>query len=101
MDPTEAGPPNDAGGAGAGPEDAQNPAADPGAEGAKEVDPFLLNFNVPLPETVHIERMGRISEVKSIWRSGIKQIEEIFSDHIAKINDLFDERALEYDKIRD
>ena len=45
--------------------------------------------------------MSRISDVKSIWRSGIKQIEEIFSEHIAKINDLFDDRALEYDKIRD
>ena len=60
-----------------------------------------MDFNIPLPENVNIDRMSRISDVKSIWRSGIKQIEEIFSEHIAKINDLFDDRALEYDKIRD
>lgn len=45
--------------------------------------------------------MARISDVKSVWRSGIKQIEEIFAEHIAKINDMFDDRALEYDRIRD
>ena len=61
----------------------------------------LININVPLPETINIDRMGRISDVKSVWRSGIKQIEEIFAEHIAKINDMFDDRALEYDRIRD
>lgn len=108
MDPSEA-PPNDAGGTDPGPADKAGvpvaadgqpqPAADGGAAPAK--DPNEFDFNVPLPETIEIDRMSRISEVKSIWRSGIKQLEEIFADHIARINDLFDERALEYDKIRD
>ena len=42
-----------------------------------------------------------MSEMKSIWRSGIKQLEEIFADHIARINDLFEDRAAEFDRIRD
>lgn len=79
------------------------PGGTPGTAPGQEVKggPPPLDFNIPLPETVNIDRMSRISDVKSIWRSGIKQIEEIFSEHIAKINDLFDDRALEYDKIRD
>ena len=39
--------------------------------------------------------------MKSVWRSGIKQIEEIFAEHIAKISDMFDDRAMEYERIRD
>ena len=112
MDPSEA-PPNDAGGTDPGTGDkAEVPvAADgqpqpdaagaPGGTAAAPKDPDEFDFNVPLPETIEIDRMSRISEVKSIWRSGIKQLEEIFADHIARINDLFDERALEYDKVRD
>ena len=83
--------------------DAADPvkAGKPGETPEAKGGPPPLDFNIPLPETVNIDRMSRISDVKSIWRSGIKQIEEIFSEHIAKINDLFDDRALEYDKIRD
>lgn len=76
-------------------------ASQPGSQAEAKGGPKPLDFNVPLPETINIDRMSRISDVKSIWRSGIKQIEEIFAEHIAKINDLFDDRALEYDKIRD
>jgi len=110
MDPSEA-PPNDAGGTDPGPADKAGAAADgqpqPAAAAGADAgtappkDPDEFDFNVPLPEIIEIDRMSRISEVKSIWRSGIKQLEEIFADHIARINDLFDERALEYDKIRD
>ena len=95
MDPTDTGPPNDAGGAEAAADangqnpPVENPDAVEGEEGPK-ADPNGLDFNVPLPHDIHVDRMSRISDVKSIWRSGIKQIEEIFADHIAKINDLFD-----------
>lgn len=106
MDASEAGPPNDAGDPAAADDKAKTPAPD-GAEapdGSQQDGmggPPPLDFNVPLPEKINIDRLSRISDVKSIWRSGIKQIEEIFADHIAKINDLFDERALEFDRLRD
>lgn len=54
----------------------QTPAAD-NADGAQpdaakaQPDPNF-DFNVPLPEIINIDRMSRISDVKSIWRSGIK-----------------------------
>lgn len=103
----EAQPPTQPGDPAAGADDKPvTPAAD-NAEGPNGSQPDvkqesnLLNFNVPLPETINIDRLGRISDVKSVWRSGIKQLEEIFAEHIAKINDMFDDRALEYDRIRD
>ena len=60
-----------------------------------------LNFLVPLPEDIVVERISRVSEVKSIWRSGIKQIEEIFADHIMKINEIYDDKAMEYERVRE
>ena len=117
MDPQPEQPPTEPGDPAAGAEDKpltpKPDAADGGAAGGGtpagsqpgggEVQPQmqLININVPLPETINIDRMARISDVKSVWRSGIKQIEEIFAEHIAKINDMFDDRALEYDRIRD
>lgn len=108
MDPSaEAQPPAQPGDPAAGAEDKPVTPGPDGAEGASGSQPEgkqesnLLNFNVPLPEVINIDRMSRISDVKSVWRSGIKQIEEIFAEHIAKINDMFDDRALEYDRIRD
>jgi hypothetical protein len=50
------------------PEGGANASGVPSAPGK---DPNF-NFNVPLPEIIHIDRMSRISDVKSIWRSGIK-----------------------------
>jgi hypothetical protein len=104
METSDAGPPNEIGGEDGG-VDAENPAGEQldGAGGALQPggDPHALNFDVPLPETIKIDRISRMSEMKSIWRSGIKQIEDIFADHIARINDLFDDRAAEFDRIRD
>ena len=104
KDPNE----NPEGGTEAGAE-VQPADAQPGEGGEKGGDiampdkggPPPIDFNQPLPEIINMERMGRISDVKAIWRAGIKQIEEIFADHVARINDLFDDRALEYDKVRD
>jgi len=105
MDASEAGPPNDATDPAVADDKPKTPLPDgqEAADGSHEVKagPPPLDFNVPLPEKINIDRLSRISDVKSIWRSGIKQIEEIFADHIAKINDLFDERALEFERIRD
>lgn len=103
MDASEAGPPTEAGppeGTEAAPDDGNPPAADNADGSVRPPDPNF-DFTAPLPEVIHIERVGRISDIKSIWRSGIKQIEEIFADHVARINDLFDERALEFDRLRD
>ena len=55
-------------------------------------------------EPNHSETMGEVFGAPSMVQEKealIKQIEEIFADHVARINDLFDERALEFDRLRD
>ena len=72
-----------------------------GGGGGQMIDPLQMEFLLPLPEEIYVEKISRISDVKAIWRDGIKQIENMFSDHVQKINDIFDDKAMEYEKIRE
>jgi hypothetical protein len=63
-------------------------------------DPFENGFLVPLPVDIKIEG-ANFGEVKAFWRAGMRRIEEQFQDHIAKMNDMFDDKTLEYERIRE
>ena len=60
-----------------------------------------IRLDVPLPEDISIENLPRINDMKQIWRSGIKQLEDDFAEHIAKMNDAFEKKALEFDRVRE
>ena len=49
-------------------------------------DPLDRRFLVQLPEDVRVERIARVADVKTIWRQGITELEEIFADHIFKMS---------------
>ncbi len=54
----------------------------------------------PMPEQIDVIRIQSFTEVKSIWRQGIKTLEEVFADYIVKINEEFMRKCEEFEKIR-
>ncbi len=60
-----------------------------------------IRLDVPLPEDISLDNLPRINDMKQIWRAGIKQLEDVFAEHIAKMNDAFEKKALEFDRVRE
>ena len=58
------------------------------------------DFRVQVPELVTVERINRVNELKIIWRQGIRELEEVFANHINRMEDEFDARCAELDLIR-
>ena len=54
-------------------EDLMNGGATPGGDPNED-----LRLDVPLPEDIRVENLPRINDMKQIWRSGIKQLEDVF-----------------------
>ncbi len=73
------------------------PQADLGIINPK--DPFETGFLVDLPVNIVIERISMVSDVKTVWRDGIRSIEQMFADHISRMNDAFEVKALENEKV--
>ena len=46
-----------------------------------------MNFEAQLPNVIDVDFIGRISDIKSIWRQGIKELELTFQEHIGRISD--------------
>jgi len=80
-----------------------------GEEGAKpkdtgvreriEKDPLELEFLTPLPEKISFNRIPKINDAKSVWRLGMRKIEECFAEHIANMHLDFEDKAREYETI--
>lgn len=83
---------------------AQEPVAGTATEGKQIIDPsdpLEMNFLVELPEHVEITSIPRVTEIKQIWQSGIRRVEEAFQDTIQKMNIEFDVKTSDYSRIRD
>lgn len=68
---------------------AQDAGADTGTMGGgmtrqviDPADPLEEGFLVELPEHVEITSIPRLTEIKQIWQSGIRRVEEAFQDTI-------------------
>ena len=59
-----------------------------------------MKFEAQLPEVIQVEHISRIGDIKSIWRQGVKELEAVFQEHIARMSDEFDSKAQEYEKLR-
>jgi len=73
-----------------------------GGGGARGYSPDILdpNFMRPFPEIIDVVRIQSFTEVKSIWREGIKTLEEVFADYIVRINEEFMRKCEEFERIR-
>ena len=54
----------------------------------------------PFPEIIDVVRIQSFTEVKSIWREGIKTLEDVFNDYIVRINEEFMRKCEEFERIR-
>jgi len=73
-----------------------------GAVVQQQWSPDILdpNFMKPFPEIIDVVRIQSFSEVKGVWREGIKTLEEVFAEYIVKINEEFMRKCEEFERIR-
>lgn len=74
-----------------------------GCTGVKErieKDPLELEFLTPLPELIKFIDIPRINDAKSVWRLGMRKIEECFAEHIANMHIDFEDKARQYEHIQ-
>lgn len=67
-----------------------------GSTGIKErieKDPLELEFLTALPEQIKFTNIPRINDAKSVWRLGMRKIEECFAEHIANMHLDFEDKA--------
>ena len=79
-----------------GPEDPQ----DPGDQIIDPKDPLKTRFLVDLPEIINVTSWSKVGEIKTTWKKGIREIESVFQDHMSRICDMFEEKGMEYERIR-
>jgi len=63
-------------------------------------DPHELDFLVPLPEKIEFHMIPKINEARSVWRIGMRKLEETFAEHIANMHLDFEEKAQKYEFIQ-
>jgi len=56
-------------------------------------DPHELDFLVPLPEKIEFHMIPKINEARSVWRIGMRKLEETFAEHIANMHLDFEDKA--------
>ena len=56
-------------------------------------DPHELDFLVPLPEKIEFSAIPKINEARSVWRIGMRKLEETFAEHIANMHLDFEDKA--------
>ena len=63
-------------------------------------DPLDKRFLVPLPEKISMVRISQISEVKTVWNKGVRELEQIFNSHLQRMSDMFEDKTLEFETVR-
>ena len=53
----------------------------------------------PMPEKVDWATVPRVNEARTVWRAGMRKLEEVFAEHIANMHLDFDDRADQYQKV--
>ena len=67
-----------------------------------EKDPLELQLlETELPENVTFDKIPKINDSRSVWRLGMRKIEETFAEHIANMHLDFEDKALQYEKIEE
>lgn len=56
-------------------------------------DPHELDFLVPFPEKIELTAIPKINEARSVWRIGMRKLEETFAEHIANMHLDFEDKA--------
>lgn len=64
-------------------------------------DPLELDFLRKMPNEVTMASIPRMNELRSVWRSGMQEVESAFQELISKINTAFEGKLVEFDKVRD
>jgi hypothetical protein len=73
----------------------------PSGIGARiEADPFELEFLVKLPNIISFTDIPSVNECRSVWRLGMRKIEECFAEHIANLHMDFEDKAKEFENIQ-
>ena len=62
-------------------------------------DPLELDFLVPLPNPLTFEDIPRIDESRKVWDLGMKQLQKIFFEHLANVDQDFYAKADKYREI--
>lgn len=52
-----------------------------------------------MPEIITFKDIPKINDAKSVWRLGMRKIEETFAEHIANMHLDFEDKANMYQKI--
>lgn len=65
-----------------------------------EKDPFEMDFLVKLPNIISFTDIPSVNECRSVWRLGMRKIEECFAEHIANLHMDFEDKAKEFEKIQ-
>jgi hypothetical protein len=60
-------------------------------------DPHELDFLVPLPEKIEFHMIPKINDARSVWRIGMRKLEETFAEHIANMHLDFEDKAQKYE----
>lgn len=102
----EEGKEGEAGEGGEGGEEGEKPEGEDGGDGeAKEgppdtgvrerieKDPLELAFLEPLPEKIEFHNIPKINDARSVWRLGMRKLEETFAEHIANMHLDFEDKA--------
>ena len=61
---------------------------------------FMKSYLDVVPERISMEKIPKINEMRTVWRVGMRKVEETFSEHIATMHLDFEEKAGEYEKIQ-
>lgn len=102
--PAEGGEAAEGGEGGEGAEGGEGGEGDGKSEIAKRIekDPLELQLlETELPENVTFDKIPKINDSRSVWRLGMRKIEETFAEHIANMHLDFEDKALQYEKIEE
>ena len=56
-------------------------------ESAEAVELYEMEFPLHLPTVIEVDHIPKIKEIQQIWRGGIKEVEQAFSDTVNRVTD--------------
>jgi hypothetical protein len=56
-----------------------------------------MSFLTPLPEKIVFHDIPKINDARSVWRVGMRKLEETFAEHIANMHLDFEAKAIRYE----
>ena len=62
---------------------------------------FMKPYLDVIPERISFEGIPKINDSRSVWRLGMRKLEETFAEHIANMHLDFEDKANQYQKIQE